>query len=131
MDFEDTKEEAAFRADANKWLSANAKLRGSKSSKDDFGGDGERVRQRHDREQGWQKKKGGSRLRAHHLAQGLGRHGRTPIAVGSSSARKKANTIVATGAPFAIGLGMCIPTLMTYGNDDAQRALRLAGGAGR
>ena len=36
MDFEDTKDEAAFRAEANKWLSANAKLRGRKTSKDDL-----------------------------------------------------------------------------------------------
>src|ERR1700759_5787579 len=28
---------------------------------------------------------------------------------------------VATGAPFAIGLGMCIPTLMTYGDDAAKK----------
>ena len=28
---------------------------------------------------------------------------------------------VANGGPFAIGLGMCIPTLMAYGNEDAKK----------
>src|SRR4051794_3557891 len=35
--------------------------------------------------------------------------------------QEEAKYDVPTGAPFAIGLGMCIPTLMAYGNEEAKK----------
>jgi alkylation response protein AidB-like acyl-CoA dehydrogenase len=120
MDFEDTKEEAAFRAEANKWLSANAKLRGSKSSKDDMaemenGAAAEMAASR-----AWQKTKAKAGYARITWPKGMGGMGGTPMQSIIFS-QEEAKYDVASGGPFAIGLGMCIPTLMTYGNDEAKK----------
>ena len=71
MDFDDTPEEAEFRADARAFLDKNAKRR------EPGDGDGLPRRQRGSRVprggQGLAGEEGGRRLCRHHLAQGLGR----------------------------------------------------------
>jgi alkylation response protein AidB-like acyl-CoA dehydrogenase len=120
MDFEDNKDEAAFRAEANKWLSANAKLRGSKSSKDDMaemenGAAAEMAASR-----AWQKTKAKAGYARITWPKGMGGMGGTPMQSIIFS-QEEGKYDVASGGPFAIGLGMCIPTLMTYGNDEAKK----------
>jgi acyl-CoA dehydrogenase len=120
MDFEDTKEEAAFRAEANKWLSANAKLRGSKASKDDLeelenGAAAEMAASK-----AWQKTKAKAGYARITWPKGMGGMGGTPMQSIIFS-QEEAKYDVASGGPFAIGLGMCIPTLMTYGDDETKK----------
>ena len=76
MDFNDTPEEAAFRAEAKAWLEANAELR--RTSDDVAGTDvlGERVDDRdHIKREAQElaEEEGGRRLGLHHLAQGVRR----------------------------------------------------------
>src|SRR5258708_38832843 len=52
--------------------------------------------------------------------KGRGGNGGTPMQSIIFS-QEEAKYDVASGGPFGIGLGMCIPTLMTYGSDDAKQ----------
>jgi len=120
MDFEDTKEEAAFRAEANKWLSANAKLRSAKSAKDDLEEMENGSSSGMDASKAWQKKKAQAGYARITWPKGQGGMGGTPMQ-SIIFGQEEAKYDVATGAPFAIGLGMCIPTLMAYGSDEAKK----------
>ncbi|MGA9796239.1 MAG: acyl-CoA dehydrogenase family protein [Rhizomicrobium sp.] len=120
MDFEDTQDEAAFRAEANTWLSANARPRGAKSAKDDIeemenGAAGEMAASK-----AWQKKKAQAGYARITWPKGMGGMGGTPMQSIIFN-QEEAKYDVPVGAPFAIGLGMCIPTLMTYGDDAAKK----------
>jgi alkylation response protein AidB-like acyl-CoA dehydrogenase len=118
MDFEDTAEEAAFRAEANKWLAANAKPRGGKSAHDemedveDTGGMAA--------SKAWQKKKAEAGYARITWPKGMGGMGGTPMQSIIFN-QEEAKFDVPSGQPFAIGLGMCIPTLMAYGDDAAKK----------
>jgi alkylation response protein AidB-like acyl-CoA dehydrogenase len=119
MDFEDTSEESEFRAQANKWLAANARPRGSRS-KDDLdemenGAAGEMAAAR-----AWQKKKAEAGYARITWPKGMGGMGGTPMQSIIFS-QEEGKYDVPPGAPFAIGLGMCIPTLMAYGTDEAKK----------
>src|ERR1700749_2671475 len=110
MDFEDTAEEAAFRAEAHKWIAANAKPRRKQSSlgdmeeiESDAGGKLAAARV-------WQKKKAEAGYARITWPKGMGGIGGTPMQSIIFS-QEEAKYDVATGGPFAIGLGMCIPTL--------------------
>ncbi|HEV7158932.1 MAG TPA: acyl-CoA dehydrogenase family protein [Caulobacteraceae bacterium] len=118
MDFNDTPEEAAYRAQARAWLEANApKTRVGEVSHDDAPNlEASRAWQRKKAEAGyacitWPKEWGG----------GGGKAWQSVI-FGQEEAK------VATPVnPFAIGLGMCVPTVMAAGNDaDKQRFVKPA-----
>jgi alkylation response protein AidB-like acyl-CoA dehydrogenase len=118
MDFNDTPEEAAYRAKARAWLEANApKTRVGEVSHDDAPNlEASRAWQRKKAEAGyacitWPKEWGG----------GGGKAWQSVI-FGQEEAK------VATPVnPFAIGLGMCVPTVMAAGNDaDKQRFVKPA-----
>ncbi|HUZ11996.1 MAG TPA: acyl-CoA dehydrogenase family protein [Caulobacteraceae bacterium] len=111
MDFNDTPEEAAYRAEARAWLAANAPR--------DAGGDDEEDSAGLTRAKAWQARKaaagyscitwpkewggvGGANWQAQIFAQEEARHS-TP------------------GNPFQIGLGMCLPTIMTAGAEADKR----------
>ena len=116
MDFEDTAEEAKFRSEARKWLEANAPC--SKDSSD--GGElGDRAS--HDAlaaARDWQAKKARAGYARITWSKEMGGFGGTPIQqVIFNQEESKAGMLQAT--PFAIGLGMCIPTLMAYGDKAA------------
>ena len=72
MDFDDTPEEAAFRAEARAWLDENAKRARAPSAGMVYraGNEDPELPQR---AKAWQAKKADGRLRRHHLAEGLGR----------------------------------------------------------
>ncbi len=118
MDFNDTTEEAAYRATARAWLEANAKRSGPPESglEDPSNMDEARAWQRKKAEAGyacitWPKEWGG----------GGGKAWQSVI-FGQEEA--KVNT---PGNPFAIGLGMCVPTVMTVGNEaDKERFVKPA-----
>ena len=102
------------------WLDANAKKRSGKrdlSAEDMENGAANQMAAL----QGVAEGQGESRLCPHHLAEGHGRYRRHADAAASSSARKRRSTTSANGGPFAIGLGMCIPTLMAYGTEEAKK----------
>jgi alkylation response protein AidB-like acyl-CoA dehydrogenase len=118
MDFNDTPEEAAYRAEVRTWLEANApRNRVGEVSHDDAPNlDASKAWQRKKAESGyacitWPKDWGG----------GGGKAWQSVI-FGQEEAK------VATPInPFAIGLGMCVPTIMSAGNDaDKDRFVRPA-----
>jgi alkylation response protein AidB-like acyl-CoA dehydrogenase len=120
MDFEDTHEEASFRAEANTWLSANAKVRGRKAAADEMeemenGAAGQMAASK-----AWQKKKAEAGYARITWPKGMGGMGGTPMQ-SIIFGQEEAKYDVVSGAPFAIGLGMCIPTLMVYGNEEAKK----------
>ncbi len=109
MDFNDTPEEADYRATARAWLEANAPARtgnGESGLEDPVSMDAARAWQRKKAEAGyacitWPKEWGG----------GGGKSWQSVI-FGQEEAK-----VSTPGNPFAIGLGMCVPTVMTAGNE--------------
>src|SRR5665213_553597 len=119
MDFNDTPQEAAYRDEARSWLRANAPKRagGPDNGLDDPANMEEcRAWQRKKAEAGyacitWPKQWGG----------GGGAQWQSVI-FGQEEA-----SFDTPGNPFAIGLGMCVPTVMTVGNQaDKERFVRPA-----
>ena len=119
MDFNDTPEEAAYRAKAHSWLEANAPKRQPRpeTGLDDSGSMGEsRAWQRKKAEAGyacitWPKEWGGG-------------GGASWQSVIFSQEESRFDT---PPNPFAIGLGMCVPTIMTVGaQEDKERFVRPA-----
>ena len=114
MDFNDTPEEAVFRAEVRAFLDANA----SRKSEDEPAG-----RSRYNegpealaRGKAWQAKKAAAGFAGITWDPQWGGRGGTPIQQVIYS-QEEANYNVSKGY-FDIGLGMCIPTLMTYGKPD-------------
>ena len=117
MDFEDTPEEARFRAEVRKWLDANAPKKSA--------GDGGELAERSDKAflaacRAWQAKKADAGYARITWPKEVGGYGGTPIQqVIFSQEEGKTPSTEGLYGPFAIGLGMCIPTLMTYGAKEA------------
>ena len=115
MDFNDTPEEAAFRAEARAWLEANAEL---KTPADVGGVDlGERVDDATIRAaKEWQKKKADAGWACITWPVEYGGRGATPIqSVIWSQEESKFRT---PPNIFGIGHGMCGPTIMTHGTPE-------------
>jgi alkylation response protein AidB-like acyl-CoA dehydrogenase len=110
MDFEDTPEEAAFRAQVREWIEMTAP--GLSDDAGDVLGDRggrEWMRLQHE----WQAKKAEAGYARITWPKELGGMGGTPIQqVIFNQEESKAG--FSGNTPFAIGLGMCIPTLMAY-----------------
>ncbi len=118
MDFEDSPEEAAFRAEVRKWLGENAKLRSKREvTAEDMenGAAGAMTASK-----AWQKTKAKAGYARITWPKGQGGIAGTPMQSIIFS-QEEGKYDVANGGPFAIGLGMCIPTLMTYGSDAAKQ----------
>jgi acyl-CoA dehydrogenase len=116
MDFEDTAEEAKFRADVHAWLATQAKPRHAREANDE-------MEMREDRDsmtaaKAWQAKKAEKGFARITWPKEVGGYGGTAMQQVIYN-QEEAKFDVAPGAPFAIGLGMCIPTLMTYGSKDS------------
>ncbi len=118
MDFEDSPEEAAFRAEVRKWLDANAKKRTKREINPDDMENGAANEMAASR--AWQKTKAQVGYARITWPKGMGGIGGTPMQSIIFS-QEEAKYDVANGGPFAIGLGMCIPTLMAYGSEDAKK----------
>jgi acyl-CoA dehydrogenase len=114
MDFDDTPEEAAFRAEVHAWLAANA------SSAHRERGDEARLGPAQgnlDESRAWQAKKaakGYARITWPRDLDGLGGTAIQQVIYNQEEAKFDVPSTYA----FSIGLGMCIPTLMAYGSKD-------------
>jgi len=118
MDFEDSPEEAKFRAEVRAWLDANAKPRTKRDTGDVMEENGAASMMAASK--AWQKKKAEAGYARITWPKGMGGIGGTPMQ-SIIFGQEEAKYDVATGGPFAIGLGMCIPTLMAYGSDEAKK----------
>ena len=115
MDFNDTAEEAAFRADVRRFLEANAKRKSATET-------AHRGRYIPDanmaeslaRAKEWQAKKADAGFAAITWPRKWGGRGGSPIEQVIYN-QEEANYAVPRGV-FEIGLGMCIPTMMAYGD---------------
>jgi alkylation response protein AidB-like acyl-CoA dehydrogenase len=118
MDFNDTPEEAAYRAEVRAWLAANAPS-GPASGFDDEDAAGMAAAR------AWQRKKAQAGYACITWPKAWGGGGGAPwqsVIFGQEEAR-----FATPGNPFAIGLGMCVPTIMTAGNEaDKERFVRPA-----
>jgi alkylation response protein AidB-like acyl-CoA dehydrogenase len=115
MDFEDTAAEAKFRSEVRHWLDENAK--GTKA-------DGDEMAERSDKDflaraRAWQTKKAKAGYARITWPKEVGGYGGTPIQQVIFSQEEGKSNVSGLGGPFAIGLGMCIPTVMAYGEKDA------------
>jgi alkylation response protein AidB-like acyl-CoA dehydrogenase len=129
MNFDDTPEEAAFRAQARAWIDANApKQFETELAKASLG----RIRlQKHDIVEvakGWQRKKSEGGWVCLHWPKEYG--GRGATAVERVIWQQEEGIYFKLTTPFQIGEGMCGPTLMAYGSEaDKRRYLpRIASG---
>lgn len=114
MDFNDTKEEATYRAKVRAWLDANA-TRKSESK------DAEQAKTLEEllkRSKAWQAKKAEAGYACITWPKEWGGGGGTTI--DNVIYGQEESNYAVTGSVFAIGLGMCIPTLMTWGPQDAK-----------
>jgi alkylation response protein AidB-like acyl-CoA dehydrogenase len=109
MDFNDTPEEAAYRAEVRTWLEANAP---KKSGTADISHD-EAVNM--DAARAWQRRKAESGYACITWPEAWG--GRGGKAWQSVIFGQEEAKFATPGNPFAIGLGMCVPTILTCGND--------------
>jgi alkylation response protein AidB-like acyl-CoA dehydrogenase len=119
MDFNDTPEEATYRAKAREWLAANAPKRGGRieSDLDDPAS--------MDASRAWQRKKAEAGYAAITWPKEWGGGGGAPWQ--SVIFGQEESAFDTPGNPFAIGLGMCVPTVMTVGNQaDKERFVRPA-----
>ena len=110
MDFEDTKEEAEFRASVRRWLEANASKEVDDAA-DVLGERGGRDWMKAQRD--WQAKKaeaGYARITWPKELGGLGGNAIQQVIFNQEESKLG----LGGNSPFAIGLGMCIPTLMAY-----------------
>jgi alkylation response protein AidB-like acyl-CoA dehydrogenase len=110
MDFNDTQEEAAFRADVRAFLDANAKKKSEAqpASRRRYISDAEELQ----RAKAWQAKKAAAGFaRITWPAKWGGRDG---SAIQQVIYNEEEAKYLVPGGVFAIGLGMCIPTMMAY-----------------
>jgi alkylation response protein AidB-like acyl-CoA dehydrogenase len=112
MDFNDTQEEAAFRAKAHAFLTAHVSLKG---------GEKETLQKRlserayMEAAKAYQNAKAGNGFAGITWPKEQGGHGLAPIfsvIFGQEEAK-----FDAPGAPFTIGLGMCVPTVIAFATD--------------
>jgi acyl-CoA dehydrogenase len=116
MDFNDTEEEATFRAEARAWLEANSKLR-DPNERGGGGLSGERTTPEIvEHAQAWQKKKADAGWACITWPKELGGRGATAM---QSAIWNQEEAKFRTAAPiFGIGIGMCGPTILTHGTPE-------------
>jgi alkylation response protein AidB-like acyl-CoA dehydrogenase len=117
MDFNDSPEEAAYRAKARSWLQANApqfasKQRGGALEDDESAADMARAK-------AWQTRKAEAGYAQITWPKEWGGAGGTPIESVIFS-QEEAAFNVASGY-FSIGLGMCVPTVMAFADDATKK----------
>lgn len=112
MDFDDSPEDAAFRAEAAAWLQAHAE---PKRHARDFIGDGLPPAERLAAARAWQAKKAAAGYAAITWPREVGGRGGTVMQ--QLIFRQEESHWRSTFGFFEIGLGMCLPTLMAYGSD--------------
>lgn len=114
MDFNDTPEEAAYRAKVREWLEANAPKGAKGASLGDETEDQLKVAR------AWQRKKAEAGYAQIHWPKEAGGGGGTTIQA-VIFAQEEARVGASLGGPFSIGLGMCIPTVMATADDETKK----------
>jgi alkylation response protein AidB-like acyl-CoA dehydrogenase len=117
MDFNDTKEEASFRAEVRSWLEANAQLKDPRKARA-----GRSVRpesERLERARAWQAKKAEAGYAAITWPKEYGGLGGSSIQSVIYS-QEEANFDV-PGGFYEIGLGMCIPTMLAWATEEQKQ----------
>jgi alkylation response protein AidB-like acyl-CoA dehydrogenase len=120
MNFDDTPQEAEFRATARKWIEANApKQYEAELSKSSLG----RIRLEKeeivDVGKAWQKKKAEGGWACLHWPKEYGGRGATPIE--KVIWQQEEGVYGKLTQPFQIGEGMCGPTVMAFGSEEHKR----------
>jgi alkylation response protein AidB-like acyl-CoA dehydrogenase len=120
MNFDDTPQEAAFRAEARQWIDANApKQHEAELSKSSLG----RIKLRNadivEVAKAWQKKKADAGWVCLHWPKEYGGRGATPVE--RVIWQQEEGIYGKLTSPFQIGEGMCGPTVMAYGSEDDKR----------
>jgi len=120
MNFDDTPQEAAFRAEARKWIQANA----PKDLADELGAAGTgRIRLREtnllEASKKWQKKKFDAGWATISWPKEFGGRGASPIERVIWS--QEEGVYGKLHGPFLIGQGMCGPTIMSFGTDELKK----------
>lgn len=122
MDFQDTPEEAAFRAEARAWIDANApKHLEAELKRASFGASGLISEDPVAAGKAWQKKKADAGWACLHWPKEYGGGARTPIER-VIWGQEEGPYAVLSGA-FTIGHGMCGPTVMAWADEDQSRKL--------
>ena len=110
MDFKDSPEEAEFRAEANAFLSQHLQPKVANGirpgNRDDF------LKRAKD----WQKIKAENRFAQITWPKEIGGRGGSPMQ--QVIWNQEESKFDAPTAPFAIGLGMCVPTVIAFGSDE-------------
>ena len=112
MDFNDTPEEAAYRNQVRDWLDANAPKK-QEGSADPEAGDGMAA------SKAWQAKKAAAGYACITWPKEWGGQGGTPVQPVIFNQEEAKHPI--PGNPFQIGLGMCVPTVMTFADEETKK----------
>jgi alkylation response protein AidB-like acyl-CoA dehydrogenase len=120
MNFDDTPQEAEFRAVARKWIDANApKELEAELTKPSAKRASEKRDAMLDVAKAWQKKKADAGWACLHWPKEYGGRGSTPIE--RVIWQQEEGVYDKLARPFAIGQGMCGPTVMAYASEDQKR----------
>jgi alkylation response protein AidB-like acyl-CoA dehydrogenase len=114
MDFNDSPEEAAYRAQVRAWLEANAPRDAKGASL------GDEDESQMDACKAWQATKAAAGYAQIRWPKEWGGGGGTTMQSVIFS-QEEARMGVQLGGPFAIGLGMCIPTVMATADDETKK----------
>ena len=112
MDFNDTPEEAAYRKQVREWLEANAP-KAREGSADPEAGDGMAA------SKAWQARKAAAGYACITWPREWGGQGGTPVQQVIFNQEEARHPI--PGNPFQIGLGMCLPTVMTFADEATKK----------
>jgi acyl-CoA dehydrogenase len=120
MNFDDTPQEAAFRAEARKWVEANApKDLHGELSQSSLGRIRLKNRDMVEVGKAWQKKKADAGWACLSWPKEYGGRGASPIE--KVIWQQEEGVYGKLTQPFQIGEGMCGPTVMAFGNEDDKR----------
>jgi len=114
MDFNDTKDEAAFRAEANAFLSQHLDPKGEKPLRQRIDGK-EYLRRAKD----WQAVKAKAGYAQITWPKEIGGRGGTSMQ--QVIWNQEEGKFDAPTGPFTIGLGMCVPTVIAFGSDEHKK----------
>src|SRR5260221_8991524 len=120
MNFDDTPLEAAFRAEAKAWIAANApKQYEEELRKSSLGRTQLKDANILEVAKAWQKKKADAGWACLHWPKDYGGRGSTPIE--RVIWQQEEGVYDKLSRPFAIGQGMCGPTVMAYADEEQKR----------
>src|SRR5258708_5679444 len=120
MNFDDTPQEAAFRAEAKAWIAANApKQYEEELKKSSLGRTQLKGANILEVAKAWQKKKAEAGWACLHWPKEYGGRGATPIE--RVIWQQEEGVYGKLTQPFQIGEGMCGPTVMAYGSEEHKR----------